>query len=380
MGQHTPLVDDPHSSFDWNFLRTTTKPIVDKELPAIRGADLFCGCGGLSLGAKEACLAMGRRFEPILVIDKDNSALEVYMHNLMPREAYNRDIRELLGGKLKSGTQPSEQALLKKIKDIDIVLAGPPCQGNSNLNNHTRREDDRNKLYERVGRFAEIVSPKHIIIENVPTVIHGRDRSLDNTIEHLQYLGYSVDVGIVDLSDLGVPQRRRRHVLVASSSKSPSIRKTIEKYRVSVIRDVKWAIGDLEEEDNTSLFNGPALINSENLRRINYLLEHDLYDLPNNLRPPCHQDGEHSYRSMYGRIKYSEPAQTLTSGFGSPGQGRYIHPARPRTITPHEAARLQFFPDFFSFSKAKNRSSLATMIGNAVPMKLSYVFCLELLS
>jgi DNA (cytosine-5)-methyltransferase 1 len=82
---------------------------------------------------------------------------------------------------------------------------------------------------------------------------------------------------------------------------------------------------------------------------------------------------------MYGRMRYDEPSQTITSGFSSPGQGRYIHPVRPRTLTPHEAARLQFFPDFFDFSMVKYRSSLATMIGNAVPMKLSYAVGLELL-
>jgi DNA (cytosine-5)-methyltransferase 1 len=83
---------------------------------------------------------------------------------------------------------------------------------------------------------------------------------------------------------------------------------------------------------------------------------------------------------MYGRLKPHEPAQTITSGFGSPGQGRFVHPTQLRTLTPHEAARLQFFPDFFDFSLAKKKTALASMIGNAAPMKLSYVFGLELLS
>jgi Site-specific DNA methylase len=75
-----------------------------------------------------------------------------------------------------------------------------------------------------------------------------------------------------------------------------------------------------------------------------------------------------------------EPAPTITTGFLSPGQGRYIHPTRKRTITIHEAARIQFFPDFFDFTTAPNRESLKQMIGNAAPMKLSYIFALELLS
>jgi DNA (cytosine-5)-methyltransferase 1 len=97
-----------------------------------------------------------------------------------------------------------------------------------------------------------------------------------------------------------------------------------------------------------------------------WLIEHDEHDLPNALRPPCHQS-EHSYRSMYGRLRWDQPAQTVTTGFGSMGQGRFVHPATARTITAHEAARLQTIPDFFDFSLARTRGSLARLIGNAVP-------------
>jgi DNA (cytosine-5)-methyltransferase 1 len=83
---------------------------------------------------------------------------------------------------------------------------------------------------------------------------------------------------------------------------------------------------------------------------------------------------------MYGRLKYDEPAQTITSGFGSPGQGRFIHPTRCRTLTPHEASRLQFFPDSFDFSSVKLRTALANMIGNAVPMLLSLVLAMAILA
>lgn len=83
---------------------------------------------------------------------------------------------------------------------------------------------------------------------------------------------------------------------------------------------------------------------------------------------------------MYGRLRYDAPAQTITGGFVSPGQGRFVHPSQERTLTPHEAARLQFFPDFFDFSAAQTRTGLAQMIGNAVPMTLAYVFCLEFIA
>lgn len=370
--------NDPHAAYDRAFLRTKSKAAPEEFSSTIYGVDLFSGCGGLSLGIHEACAAAGYGFESLLAVDKDSSSLDVYIRNFSPRQAFGAEIENLLCGKLKDATQPREKQLLKGLKPVSILLAGPPCQGHSNLNNHTRHDDNRNRLYEKVARFAELATPQHILIENVPTVVHGRDRSLDRTIERLLALKYKVDAGIVNLADFGVPQNRRRHVLVASLKKVVTIKEVVRKHRVLKARTLRWAIEDLEQ-GGASLFDKPADVSQENVARINYLIENNVHNLPNHLRPVCHQNEEHSYYSMYGRMHYDEPSQTITSGFSSPGQGRYIHPVRPRTLTPHEAARLQFFPDFFDFSTVKYRSSLARMIGNAVPMKLSYVFGLELL-
>lgn len=93
------------------------------------------------------------------------------------------------------------------------------------------------------------------------------------------------------------------------------------------------------------------------------------YDLPDYLRPDCHRLKQHSYKSVYGRLRWDQPAQTITTGFTSMGQGRYVHPARARTITPHEAARLQGFPDYFRFGEGP-RSVWCKLIGNAVPPAL----------
>ncbi len=112
--------------------------------------------------------------------------------------------------------------------------------------------------------------------------------------------------------------------------------------------------------------------------RIRFLFRHGRYDLPNHQRPPCHRGNNHTYKSVYGRLHWGKPAQTITSGFTCMGQGRFVHPSAKRTLTPHEAARLQFIPDFFSLGDHVGIAALAEMIGNAVPPKLTYVIALEL--
>src|SRR5205814_201687 len=125
-------------------------------------------------------------------------------------------------------------------------------------------------------------------------------------------------------------------------------------------------------------FDTRSRISKDNEPRIGWLRTHKGCDLPNRLRPPCQQGDVHTYKSMYGRLKWEKPAQTITSGYSSMGQGRYVHPDAKRTLTPHEAARLQFFPDWFDFGD-RQRGSWATLIGNAVPLKLSYTIALWLL-
>lgn len=119
------------------------------------------------------------------------------------------------------------------------------------------------------------------------------------------------------------------------------------------------------------MFDSASRPNEVNAGRIAWLFSRGKYDLPNDRRPKCHQSGDHSYRSMYGRLRWDAPAQTVTSGFGSMGQGRYVHPKKRRTLTPHEAARLQCLPDFMAFEGVTRRTALAEMIGNVAPPLLA---------
>jgi DNA (cytosine-5)-methyltransferase 1 len=188
-------------------------------------------------------------------------------------------------------------------------------------------------------------------------------------------MGYSVSEGLLTASEFGVAQRRRRYFMIASRE-SDFVFENLA--RVQHERTLRWACGDLVDVSSSLAVDSCAVSSRANRQRIEYLFEHDLYDLPDSVRPPCHSLKKHSYRAVYGRLRWDEAAPTITSGFNSPGQGRFVHPQVPRTLTPREAARVQFLPDFFEWGDS-NRESLTQMIGNAVPPKLVYAVALELL-
>jgi len=369
---------DPRSIFDYAFLRKKRAPKSSHSSQTILGVDLFCSCGGLSLGAKEACRALGKKFMVAAAVDKDPDLLKVFKKNFPKSETYENYVENLIDGNVGDSPTKNEKSFLKKLGKIDLLLAGPPCQGHSHLNIHKRENDSRNDVYRKVARLVEIANPQHVLIENVPAIIHSKSREVQKSIELMCEMKYNVDTDIVNLAEIGVPQNRKRHIVVASASKRLEIKKVVRKYRLRKKHNVKWAIGDIEKETPNGHFATPSQLSETNMMRIKYLNDNDLYELPNHLRPPCHRNG-HTYPAVYGRIRYNEPSATITCGFLSPGQGRYVHPTQMRTLTPHEAARLQFFPDYFDFSSVETRESLSQAIGNAVPMKLSYIFCLELL-
>jgi DNA (cytosine-5)-methyltransferase 1 len=181
------------------------------------------------------------------------------------------------------------------------------------------------------------------------------------------------------MSRIGVPQARKRLVMLGVRNDETEAIDEMLSHHECAARSVRWAIEDLEELDSDALVDEPCESAPATRQRIRYLFDHGLYELPNEQRPACHANGGHSYVSIYGRMRWDEPAQTITTGFYSMCMGRYVHPSRERTITAHEAARLQFLPDSFRLDAVQKRGDLARLVGNAVPMKLGYVLGLELL-
>ena len=139
---------------DLKFLKRKTRPDYEAGLEPIRIIDLFSGCGGLSLGMAESARRAGFGAEVVLAVDFDEEASDVFKGNFPQANVKCDDIAELFNGDLSSKPSKKEVELREEIASCDILLAGAPCQGHSDLNNHTRRSDPRNALYLRRGREA----------------------------------------------------------------------------------------------------------------------------------------------------------------------------------------------------------------------------------
>lgn len=376
-----PMTTDGET--DSHPLAVTKRPSFDTVENPVTLVDLFAGCGGLTLGVAQAAHQVGRGLDVRLAVEFNEAAADVYRTNFpAARDVSVQDITMLFSSELDRPLTHAEKKLRETVGSLDVLVGGPPCQGHSNLNNHTRRDDPKNALYAIMARAARVLSPGVIIIENVPAVLNDKYKGMNAVSivrERLATLDYEVSDRVLSLHELGVPQKRKRHVLLATrTGANPlEILNHLSSDATETV-DLHWAIGDLVAKGGDALFDRAPTPSADNIKRMEYLLKEDEYDLPNHLRPKCHQ-GEHSYKSMYGRLTWTQPAQTITSGFGSIGQGRYMHPDLPRALTPHEAARIQGFPDYFDFSTATTRSALATMIGNAVPPQLARRLLLEIL-
>ena len=356
--------------------------------------DLCSGCGGLATGVRWACEAVGVRPVFQLCVDVLPEAIKIYGNNLHPLRVLSENVANLVTYRKKlnvASNTPSHQIdaanqTLQLLKGgVDMVIAGPPCEGHSNFNNKSRRTDARNELYVAVTACAIALDARAIVIENVVTVRSARQRVVPRAIEMLVSAGYEVEngEGVLDASSFGTPQRRRRHFLIAAKNRAFNFSKGFDALTCEPLTAMD-ALGDLVGLESSKEFDLPSRLSPENDRRVRYLIENDIWDLPDEERPVCHQDGNHTYGAIYGRIHADQPSQTITTGFLSPGRGRFTHPTQARGLTLHEGARLQGFPDDYRFCGRRKdgvpRQRLAHLIGDAVPPQLGYVTGLAALS
>lgn len=362
-------------------LRRTKRPAFELGDGPVVVVDLFAGCGGLTLGVAQAAHEAGLAIAVPLAVDFEHAPLKVFRSNFPNACVREAAVEDLFDGALGAKPTATEADVVRQVGAIDLLIGGPPCQGHSNLNNRTRRDDPKNRLYLRMARAAEVLRPRVVVIENVPAVVHDSQHVVARTQEHLEAAGYEVAASRLELVELGIPQTRRRHILLAVRSDCLPDLVSVEQlltFSPQTTRDLRWAIGDLEGASTGHWIDAPSKMSLENQRRMQWLIDNNEVNLPNDRRPECHR-GDHSYISMYGRLTWGQPAQTITSGFGSMGQGRYGHPSQPRTLTPHEAARIQGFPDYFRFDAAPTRTQLSVIIGNAVPPPLTRILATGLI-
>lgn len=373
----------------WQHVLRGVRPDIEYA-GAIHAVDLFCGSGGLSLGAQEAIEAVGMKYVALAAVDVDGEAAAVYKRNFNPVAVLQASVASLVDYHVYGRGEGAEFAYAPEIIDsrlgaftgrVDLVLAGPPCQGHSNLNNHTRRSDPRNMLYVSTAAAVVALKARMAVIENVPDVLSDKTDVVATAKKILSDSGYYVSDAVLSATELGAAQTRKRHFLVATQKPHVNVNE-VPQLLGRPPMTLREAIGDLEHIEHNSFMDSVPTLSSENVLRIDYLFDHDLYVLPNKERPDCHKNG-HSYPSVYGRLDWDKPSQTITTGFNTPGRGRYIHPSQRRVITPREAARIQGFPDSFEFltsDSPPNRTLLCKWIGDAVPSWLGYPAVLAALS
>ncbi len=355
--------------------------------------DLFCGCGGLSLGVKQAVEAVGLRPVFLFAADSSGVALDVYRRNLRPLDSARQNVEHLIDYRLRIHGDRSlpdmasvelSGELSPLAGHVDVFLAGPPCEGNSNLNNRTRRVDDRNELYLDAVVAGIAVGARAIVVENVPAVQRSKQDVVDRALALLTASDYRVDDSGLTLtaSDFGTPQERRRHFLIASRSERTVRTSDFAGLRIPA-PTVAEALDGLGDVQRRTIFDEPSQLSEENLKRVQFLVEREEYDLPDDERPDCHRLKRHNYGSVYGRMRPDEVAPTITTGFLSPGRGRFTHPFEARSLTPREGARLQGFGadfDWIEHSGDLHRCDYASMIGSAVPPQLGFAVGMVALS
>src|SRR5215211_4374782 len=168
---------NPRRQDDREFLRLTERPRYESGHGAITLVDMFSGCGGMALGMAPAAHRNGFAVRIPLAIDNDRDATEVFRHNFPKATCVLDDVCTWFDGALDARLTDAERTTRARVgTETDVLLGGPPCQGHSDLNNHTRRKDPRNNLYARMARAARVLEARLVVVENVPAVLrdHGR--------------------------------------------------------------------------------------------------------------------------------------------------------------------------------------------------------------
>lgn len=339
--------------------------------------ELFAGGGGVAVGIKDA----GYRVTAAVELDKH--AAQTYLKNHPETHLLVTDVREV----------KASQLLELSGGKIDLLAACPPCQGFSTLTNKYRREDERNALVLEVARIVEETLPTAIMFENVPGLAVKGKKLFDELLTRLEALGYQCSWKVVQLADYGIPQCRRRLVLLAGRGFSIEVplrthsangKGGLKKWKTlhSAIGHIK---ADAVELPDTWDRGGPKAVNWHVVRRLSDVNRDRLLatkagasrgDLPKTLRPECHKETDHGFSNVYGRMSWDAPSSTITAGCVTLSMGRFGHPDLNRTISVREAALIQTFPARYVFDTPFIEKA-AKIVGNALPCKFACILATQ---
>lgn len=342
----------------------------------LKAIELFCGCGGMSLGLKNA------GFKVVYANDINKDALETYRKNFKDVLVECADI-----------TKINPLDVKKKIRNqrIDLIAAGTPCQGFS-TSGKRNPNDHRNNLFKQLVKFLKVFRPKTFVMENVSGLLSMNGGSTFEKISSsFENLGYNVNHDILSASDFGVPQNRKRVFIVGTRKKIPKsklFRKPRRKNKVSV----KEAISDLEflgiNEKSSNYTMRPKSKYQKSMRKAKILYNHESANHSHKIQKrfaaiPQGKDGRNVLKKSgtnkrdYYRLHPNKLSRTITT---LPED--LVHYSKNRIPTVRELARLQSFPDNFVFlgprtTGGKNRKYQCpqyTQVGNAVPPLLAKIF------
>ncbi len=334
--------------------------------------DLFCGCGGLSLGFEQA------GFHVDLGIDNWSEALKTFKNNHKNSKILSADISKI-----------SPKNIVNKISksNIDVIVGGPPCQGFS-ISGKRNADDPRNQLYHSFVSFVKYFQPKAFIMENVPNLLAiNKGRVKDQIINEFEKIGYKVVYKILLASDFGVPQNRKRVAFVGLKS-GEVFEFPIGNFSDSKITSLE-AISDLPENElqdgmkyicegrfeyqklmrkkSKGIFNHQVTKHTEKTKKIISLVP----DGGNYKNLPEHLQGTRKVNIAWTRLNSTKPSFTIDIG-----HNHHFHYKYNRVPTARESARLQSFPDTFIFHGKKNEQ--LKQIGNAVPPILGRILAEQL--
>jgi DNA (cytosine-5)-methyltransferase 1 len=333
------------------------------QRPIVCGIDLFCGAGGLTLGLQKAGISIA------VGIDSDPICEFPFTFNNGAR-FIKADVRDISGHDLST---------VFPLGAIRLLAGCAPCRPFSPFRRGTDNSSDREwGLLGEFGRLARELKPELITMENVPGL--ASRPIFRRFVRDLQQLDYHVVWESLYCPRFGVPQHRRRLVMLAS--RIGPVRVPVGPLPPESYRTVRDTIGHLPtleagQTDPNDRLHRARSYSETNLRRLRFSQPGGTWhDWPENLRAKCHQKKSGlSYKSVYSRMVWDEPSPTITTQAYSFGTGRFGHPEQDRSITPREAALLQTFPRRFRFVRPREEvfmSRVGRLIGNAVPPRLAF--------